>query len=78
MTGKAGLVTGAASGIGRASAIAFGHEGGSVVVADLESTREAGEETVRLVTEAGGQAKWAPCDVSVAADCDRSGSLGTR
>ena len=69
--GKAGLVTGAASGIGRASAIGFGREGGSVVVSDLASTQEAGEETVRLVEAAGGHAKWAPCDVSVAADCER-------
>jgi NAD(P)-dependent dehydrogenase (short-subunit alcohol dehydrogenase family) len=69
--GKAGLVTGAASGIGRASAIAFGQEGASVVVSDLPSVQEAGEETVRLVQQAGGQARWVPCDVSVAADSER-------
>ena len=39
MDGKAGLVTGAASGIGRACAIRFAQEGTAVVVADLESAQ---------------------------------------
>jgi NAD(P)-dependent dehydrogenase (short-subunit alcohol dehydrogenase family) len=68
--GKAGLVTGAASGIGRACALRFGAEGASVVVSDLESSREAGEETVRLIEEAGGRASFFPCDVSQSADCE--------
>jgi NAD(P)-dependent dehydrogenase (short-subunit alcohol dehydrogenase family) len=68
--GKAGLVTGAASGIGRACALRFGAEGASVVVSDLESSREAGEETVRLIEEAGGVASFFPCDVSQSADCE--------
>ena len=68
MSGKAGLVTGAASGIGRACAVRFGQEGASVVVADLESARDGGEETVRLITEAGGEAELCPCDVSRAED----------
>lgn len=55
MAGKAGIVTGAADGIGRATAVAFGREGGAVVVADLGSRRADGEETVRLVQEAGGK-----------------------
>ncbi len=44
MEGTAGIVTGAASGIGRACALRFGAEGAAVVAADLESSREAGEE----------------------------------
>jgi len=69
LEGKAGLVTGAASGIGRACAIRFGAEGASVVVSDLESSREAGEETVRAVADAGGTAaEFFPCDVSQAGD----------
>ena len=48
MAGKAGIVTGAAGGIGRATAVAFGREGAAVVVADLASRRADGEETVRL------------------------------
>jgi NAD(P)-dependent dehydrogenase (short-subunit alcohol dehydrogenase family) len=68
--GKAGLVTGAASGIGRACAIRFGQEGGKVVVSDLESSRAGGEETVRAIEEAGGTAEFFPCDVSSAEDCE--------
>lgn len=62
--GKAGLVSGAAGGIGRATAIAFGHHGGSVVVADLEHVRDRALETVALVEEAGGKAIFIPVDVA--------------
>jgi NAD(P)-dependent dehydrogenase (short-subunit alcohol dehydrogenase family) len=68
MDGKAGLVTGAASGIGRACAIRFGREGATVLVADLEGSREGGEETVRAITDAGGQAEFVACDVSSSED----------
>jgi NAD(P)-dependent dehydrogenase (short-subunit alcohol dehydrogenase family) len=68
MEGKAGLVTGAASGIGRATAVRAGQEGARVLVSDLESAREAGEETVRLVKAAGGEADFQVCDVSRAED----------
>jgi len=64
MEGKAGLVTGAASGIGRACAIRFAAEGAAVVVADLELAREGGEETARLIEEAGGRAEFFACDVA--------------
>jgi NAD(P)-dependent dehydrogenase (short-subunit alcohol dehydrogenase family) len=68
MEGKSGLVTGAASGIGRACAIRFAEEGAAVIVADLESSREGGEETVRAITEAGGRAEFFACDVSSSTD----------
>jgi NAD(P)-dependent dehydrogenase (short-subunit alcohol dehydrogenase family) len=68
MEGKAGLVTGAASGIGRACALRFGSEGASVVVSDLEGSRAGGEETVRMIVDAGGRAEFFPCDVSVSGD----------
>jgi NAD(P)-dependent dehydrogenase (short-subunit alcohol dehydrogenase family) len=68
MEGKAGLVTGAASGIGRACAIRFGSEGASVIVSDLESSREGGEETVRAIRDGGGEAEFFPCDVSQPTD----------
>ncbi len=68
MDGKAGLVTGAASGIGRACAIRFGREGAAVIVVDLESSRAAGEETARAVEKAGGQGEFFPCDVSRSED----------
>ena len=70
MDGKAGLVTGAASGIGRACALRFAAEGGAVVVADLESSRAGGEETVRMISEAGGQSEFFACDVSSSSDSE--------
>lgn len=49
--GKVALVTGAASGIGRATA----KNGAKVVVSDINS--EGGQETVNLIKEAGGEAR---------------------
>jgi len=66
--GKVALVTGAASGIGRATAVAFAASGAAVVVADLDVTR--GEEAVALAKEAGGRAVFQRCDVSAAADVE--------
>jgi NAD(P)-dependent dehydrogenase (short-subunit alcohol dehydrogenase family) len=60
--GKVAIVTGAASGIGRASAIGFAREGASVVVADIDAA--GGRETVRLIGDAGGQACFAETDVA--------------
>ena len=62
LEGKAALVTGAASGIGRAAAIAFAREGARVVVSDVNTG--GGEETVRIIEDSGGEAFWAPADVS--------------
>jgi NAD(P)-dependent dehydrogenase (short-subunit alcohol dehydrogenase family) len=62
--GKAGLVTGAASGIGRATAIRLAAEGASVVVNDLEAQRTKGEETVALIEDAGGRAIFVAADVA--------------
>jgi NAD(P)-dependent dehydrogenase (short-subunit alcohol dehydrogenase family) len=68
MEGKVGLVTGAGSGIGRASARAFAAEGAKVVVSDVNA--EAGAETVRLIAEAGGEATFVRCDVTVEAEVE--------
>jgi len=62
MEGKAGLVTGAGSGIGRGSALAFAREGAKVMVSDIDE--EAGKETVRLIEEAGGVASFFKCNVA--------------
>jgi NAD(P)-dependent dehydrogenase (short-subunit alcohol dehydrogenase family) len=70
MDGKAGLVTGAAAGIGRACALRFAAEGAAVVVSDLPDAVEGGEETVEQITAAGGGAEFFPCDVSSAAGCE--------
>lgn len=62
--GKAGLVTGAAGGIGRATAVAFGKLRANVVVADLESSRTDSLETVEMVKQAGGDAIFVAVNVS--------------
>jgi NAD(P)-dependent dehydrogenase (short-subunit alcohol dehydrogenase family) len=64
--GKTAIVTGAAGGIGRASAIAFAREGAGVVVADLNI--EGCEETVGMITAAGGTAVAIKTDVSKSSD----------
>jgi NAD(P)-dependent dehydrogenase (short-subunit alcohol dehydrogenase family) len=65
-TGKVAFVTGAASGIGRAAALAFAHAGAGVVVADV--SEPGSQETVRLVEGLGGRALAVRCDVTRAAD----------
>lgn len=62
------LVTGAASGIGRASCQLFAREGAKVVVADVQE--ELANETVQLVKDAGGEAVFVKCDVSKASDVE--------
>ncbi|HEY1291578.1 MAG TPA: SDR family oxidoreductase [Chloroflexota bacterium] len=60
-SGNVALVTGAGSGIGRASALAFARKGAQVVVADV--AMEAGEETAHLIKSEGGQATFIAADV---------------
>jgi len=61
-SGKAGFVTGAAGGIGRASAIAFARDGASVIVADIEANIR--KKTVEMIRKAGGTAEFMPVDVT--------------
>ncbi|MCD9572598.1 SDR family oxidoreductase [Pseudomonas protegens] len=65
-SGQVALVTGAANGIGRATAQAFAAQGLKVVVADLDTA--GGEGTVALIREAGGEALFVPCNVTLEAD----------
>src|SRR4051812_31454492 len=66
--GKVAVITGAASGIGRASALVFAREGAAVVVADVNAGGAA--ETVDRIERSGGRAASVKCDVSVAADVE--------
>jgi NAD(P)-dependent dehydrogenase (short-subunit alcohol dehydrogenase family) len=60
--GKVAFITGATSGIGRATALAFAREGASVVVADISDA--GSRETVRMIDELGSQALAVTCDVT--------------
>jgi NAD(P)-dependent dehydrogenase (short-subunit alcohol dehydrogenase family) len=64
--GKVAFVTGAGSGIGRATALAFAREGASVVAAD--ASEQGNQETVRMIEELGGRALAVRCDVTRAGD----------
>jgi NAD(P)-dependent dehydrogenase (short-subunit alcohol dehydrogenase family) len=68
IAGKVALVTGGSSGIGRATAQIFAREGAKVVVADV--VVEGGEETVRLINAAGGEAIFVKTDVAQSADVE--------
>ncbi|MGO9453924.1 MAG: SDR family oxidoreductase [Candidatus Binataceae bacterium] len=68
LSGKVAIITGAASGIGRAAALVFAREGSRVIVADV--SEEGGAQTVRMIREQGGIAQFAACDVARASDAD--------
>ena len=65
LEGRAGLVTGAASGLGRATCLLAAREGAPVLVVDVDE--RGGEETVALVRRAGGRAEFFRADVTDAA-----------
>jgi len=64
---KIAIVTGAGSGIGRATALLFAKEGAKVVVAELD--RENGDQTVAMIRDTGGDAVFVSADVSSVSDC---------
>ena len=68
MAGKATIITGADSGIGRAVAIAFAREGADVLIAYLDEHEDA-QETARHVEEAGQKAVLLAGDLSKREDC---------
>lgn len=62
LEGKAALVTGSGSGIGRATALLFAREGARVIVSDVNVS--GAEETVAAIQKKGGEARFIRCDVS--------------
>ena len=66
---KVAIVTGASSGIGRATALVLSREGARVVVSDLNTLQ--GEETAELIRTQGGQAHMVTSDVGNAEACEQ-------
>jgi len=69
LEGKVAIVTGSASGLGRAIAVLFAQEGAKVVGADINVA--GGKETVAMIEEAGGESIFCETDVTQAAACKR-------
>lgn len=71
---KVAIVTGSSSGIGRAIALAFAHEGAGVICADLRDSSPDGQEndvaTHEMILGEGGQAWFIQTDVAVASDME--------
>jgi len=70
---KTALITGGASGIGRATALLFAQEGAAVVVADINEPQ--GQAVVHEIQAQGGHALFIPCDITRAADCQHAVQL---
>jgi NAD(P)-dependent dehydrogenase (short-subunit alcohol dehydrogenase family) len=68
LDGKVALITGGASGIGRASSLLFAKEGAAVVIADIND--KMGEETIKLGRELGGKIHYVHTDVSKIIDLE--------
>jgi NAD(P)-dependent dehydrogenase (short-subunit alcohol dehydrogenase family) len=67
LSGRVAIVTGGASGIGRAAVLLFARHGAAVVIADRN--RQGGEEAAGAVAAAGGRAVFQAADVTIDADC---------
>jgi len=81
VVGKAAIVTGGGSGIGRAAAVTLAREDARVVVTDVDAA--SGRQTVAIICQAGGQALFVPADITnredvqflMATACDRFGRI---
>jgi NAD(P)-dependent dehydrogenase (short-subunit alcohol dehydrogenase family) len=70
LEGKVALITGGASGIGRATAVLLAREGAAVAIADLDEA--SGQEVVQQIVAGGGQAIFVLCNVAEAKSCERA------
>ncbi len=68
LEGKVALITGAGSGIGRATSLIFAREGAKLVLSDIAAA--GGAETLKMVREAGAEATFVQGDVSKSADVE--------
>lgn len=67
LANKIAIITGGASGIGRATAVLFAQEGAAVAIVDINA--EQGQSAVAEIEAAGGKAIFIPCNVTNAEDC---------
>lgn len=70
LSGKVAFITGASTGIGRATAVAFAKAGASVAVVDTNT--DAGLLTAKMVVESGGNSRFFKCDVSQGAEVKKA------
>ena len=70
LDGKCALITGGASGIGRATALLLAQQGAAVAVVDMNEAQ--GQAVAQAIIQNGGRAVFIRCDVSQAADCQRA------